>query len=685
MKPATGAALALLLTAVAHGQSPAPVAVTAPNATEESGVVLRFDVDLVQMDAVVTDKNGRHVPTLKPEDFVVTQDDVTREIRHFSYVSSGSGGAAHTLAALAPSEKLRKDQVQRTVVVLIDDEHMDAFEDFVFVQQAVVAFIERSVRPGDMVSLLRVSRGSGAMQQFSADAVFLRIAARHMVWKPPPPPNMRTPVISVLLRAIRALAALPGRKTIVWVGPGIDNGDTLLGDNPLAGWREMRTIADFANRASVTIDTIHTVPLPEGAAPASQAEPPYNVVPKRGAPPVVPPSMKADVRYFRAETQMIELADMTAGLFQPYVNDLTSQLSKAVDDSDGYYLLGWYPGADAFGATGRHAVDYHKVQIRVKSKGLKVRTRMGYYARPGTAIPRTPFESEARAEEELFSPFQSGDFDVRLTASVEPSGNGAVVKSLLHIAPGGLEFHPDATLADCAIANLQYLVSPLLLDWHNNDPPLVQWRDYAVRLCGESRVRALKEGLAATLVTPIPKPGAYQIRAAVRNLPPGWQPHPPSEDAKVLTNRIDPIHIPVGSASESLEIPDLSKADLALAGLNLRASGGPPDQPGEVLARVASAGDPAVRSFHAGDSLEYQFLLVQRGVDAQTRIEVQHDGKTVYTSDPLGAKAGEVFSGVYRIDASFTPGQYLLGVVARRPGAKDNRAVAKWIDFEVVK
>jgi hypothetical protein len=123
---------------------------------------------------------------------------------------------------------------------------------------------------------------------------------------------------------------------------------------------------------------------------------------------------------------------------------------------------------------------------------------------------------------------------------------------------------------------------------------------------------------------------------------------------------------------------------LAVAGLTLRGAAASPNQAGEVLVGVARAGDPAVRRFHAGDSLHYEFRLIQRGAESETRVEVLHEGKTIYTSDPVAAKPDAPFSGVYRLDELVAPGQYLLGVVARSPGAKDSQVVAQWADFEVV-
>src|SRR5581483_1458568 len=47
---------------------------------------LHFDVDLVQVDAIVTDSHGNRVPDLKADDFEVYQDKKRQRITHFVYV-----------------------------------------------------------------------------------------------------------------------------------------------------------------------------------------------------------------------------------------------------------------------------------------------------------------------------------------------------------------------------------------------------------------------------------------------------------------------------------------------------------------------------------------------------------------------------------------------------------------------
>jgi hypothetical protein len=49
--------------------------------------VWHFDVNLVQVDAVVTDSRGNPIPGLKADDFEVQQDGMSQKLTHFSYIA----------------------------------------------------------------------------------------------------------------------------------------------------------------------------------------------------------------------------------------------------------------------------------------------------------------------------------------------------------------------------------------------------------------------------------------------------------------------------------------------------------------------------------------------------------------------------------------------------------------------
>src|SRR5689334_8131120 len=117
-------ALAFGLLAPTFAQQPAP----RPQADDEEEVV-RITTNLVQVDAVVTDRDGRHVTDLRPEDFEISEDGKAREISNFAYVNleprtpAGEADAPREKAAVAPapSARARAGQTRRTVALIVDD------------------------------------------------------------------------------------------------------------------------------------------------------------------------------------------------------------------------------------------------------------------------------------------------------------------------------------------------------------------------------------------------------------------------------------------------------------------------------------------------------------------------------------------------------------------------------------
>src|SRR5438105_10025767 len=94
----------------AAGQQPVPSARAAtptPTPHEESDEdVVRITTNLVQFDAVVTDKQGHPVTDLRPEDFEVYANGRKQEVTNFSYISTEAG--ANAAAAAPPAAPARR-------------------------------------------------------------------------------------------------------------------------------------------------------------------------------------------------------------------------------------------------------------------------------------------------------------------------------------------------------------------------------------------------------------------------------------------------------------------------------------------------------------------------------------------------------------------------------------------------
>src|SRR4051794_34773736 len=67
--------------------------------------VVRVSTSLVQVDAVVVDKDGRVVTDLRPEDFRLVEDGKPRRITEFSFVSTADAVAVSSATDSAPTAR----------------------------------------------------------------------------------------------------------------------------------------------------------------------------------------------------------------------------------------------------------------------------------------------------------------------------------------------------------------------------------------------------------------------------------------------------------------------------------------------------------------------------------------------------------------------------------------------------
>src|SRR5205807_1699613 len=117
-------ALCLALT-TALAQDAAPHS----NQTQKTPPVntIRVSVNLVQVDAVVTDSKGKQVTDLKAEDFEILQDGRPQSITGLSYITTSPEGVPSGPRPLAtqgkavplpPPSKLRLTDVRRTIALV---------------------------------------------------------------------------------------------------------------------------------------------------------------------------------------------------------------------------------------------------------------------------------------------------------------------------------------------------------------------------------------------------------------------------------------------------------------------------------------------------------------------------------------------------------------------------------------
>jgi hypothetical protein len=488
---------------------------------------------------------------------------------------------------------------------------------------------------------------------------------------------------------VRGLREMPGRKAVILFSDGLllrdSKGDT---KNYLSRFERL---IDLANRASVvfyTIDARGLQPLGPTAADdtaGSPRGPGADSSPLSGVAGI--PTHQIGQRLlsarsghlFEGQSGLNLLARETGGTSLINQNDLNKGIRRALDDMSGFYLIGYRPDDTAFDpATGR--VRFNRVAVRVKNRpDLRVRTRSGYVGVAEEAVQPKPRTRAEQLMGALVSPFGAAGLNLRLTSLfIDAPGGGSVLRSMLMIDPRTLTFkqQPDG----------QYqTVMDIIAVTFGEDGRVVDQlnRIETIRVRPEAFQRFLNEGMVYDLNVPVKRPGAYQLRIAVRD---------------AATER-------VGSASQYVEVPDLNRKRLTLSGLVIASPSAQPSA--SVQGTVAGAegagderqADPATRRFRRGTLLDYGFVIYNARLDrtaARTHLTIQtrlfREGREVYAGqaqpfDPNQQTRPERVeaAGRLQLGADLPPGEYVLQIIVTDSLADErHRTATQWIDFELV-
>ena len=680
------------------------------------GDVVRVTTNLVQVDAVITDKNGKVITDLKPEELQLFEDNRSRKITHFSYIDSTASSSPKPAAADnrtlgVPPDRLRPEDVKRTIALVVDDLGL-SFQSTNYVRRALKQFVDQQMQPGDLVAIVRTSGGSGALQQFTADRRQLYAAIDHIKWyaagrtevgafEPPTPgrfgaevddkrkelDEFRDDVFSVgtlgaISYVVKGLSDLPGRKSILLISDGF----RIMAREPLGGtsrndrtWQRLQRLIDQTSRASVVIHTINASGLqgfnlraedsmasgnsPTGARTADQTTDALND--RRNA-------------LLDLQSGLDFLADETGGIAIHNSNDLAGGIKKIIDEK-GYYLIGYRPDQMTFDPrTGRQT--FHHLTLKVLRPGkFNVRMRNGFYG--AVSENRSKSTSEGAREQilhALTSPFGAAGVPIRLTSLFANDAKvGSFMRSLLHVDGSALTFtdEPDDW------HQAQFDVVAVTIGEDGNVVDEVSRVD-RLGVHGEAYQRVLKIGFVYVLTVPIKKPGAYQLRVALRDQP--------SER--------------VGSSSQFVDVPDMKKRRLEISGILLSATQSPTTQSpiASDQAQPNNDVDPtniaAVRQFRRGQTMKYSFAIYNSHLDPtgqpklQTQLKIFRDGQPVFTgrlqpftlNNPPDITRLSATSAI-QLGGDMSPGDYLLQVIVTDLLAGDKYATtSRWMDFRIV-
>lgn len=698
----------------------------APTAVEPEQPLLRMNVNLVQVDATVTDSKGNRVTNLKATDFEILQDGKPQKITHFSYVPvpprlATAPAQLANPAASGPvgSRRPMVSDVRRTIALVVDDLAL-SFANSDRVRHDVEKFVSTVVQPGDLVAVIRTSSGMSALQQFTTDKRVLLAAVKQIKFSlrnrvgidsfPAIRDQQRTPgnrastsmgkevssdaeaamereidsakrarqrfdrverdlfgagTVNTVRQALESLQGLPGRKSLVLISENL-----VLPPGSSDGsimFERLRSVVDLANRTGVIVYAVdpRSAPFLGFTAADDVVDDPRNADPYRLL------QLRDNRRnyYLDSRVGLGFLAEETGGRFLSG-GEVVERLTEAAEDQLGYYLLGYRPESGTF-AEDSLKLKYHSVKVSLKRQGLKIRSRHGFLGLSDETSAAAPANPVQRLIAALNSPLRSDDIRLRLTSMFDVSAQtGPAVLSMVHINANDLRFTDEAD--GWKVATLTLVTMAYGAEGKVNE---VQAQTFRIRAKGPQYEDIMRRGFIHTVTHPLKKAGMFQFRVAVG-------------DAQ--TDR-------VGAATEFLDVPDTTKDRLALSGILLMSREAREADVGENGMTRFTEGHAAIRRFRPGQQVRYEYKVLNASEnDAAPELDsavlLYRDGVEVFRSParPVATTgAGKtrrlLVGGELKLIPRFVPGDYELQVLVRDRRARGGKGLASSsIDFEVV-
>jgi len=162
--------LALAATAfTAFAQAPAP-------STEPPAPTIRITTHMVLVDVVVTDRQGKAVPGLRPEDFVVEENGKVQKIAD---LITPAENAPHAPAQLPPGIYSNKPQYRSTggpITVMLLDALNTPYTDQAYARGQMLRFLKEQFKPGERMAVFTLTGPLNELQDFTGDPQILYAA-----------------------------------------------------------------------------------------------------------------------------------------------------------------------------------------------------------------------------------------------------------------------------------------------------------------------------------------------------------------------------------------------------------------------------------------------------------------------------------------------------------------------------
>ena len=353
----------------------------------QATTALEVKSQLVVLDTVVTDKNGKIIKGLTKDDFSVYENGVQQKIHDFT----PSDELPPPPAAPAKDRNGHDDWGQAPLTMIVVDEMDTPFEELSYSRDCVEHYLKS--RPAQLreptILLWLNDYGLHALTSFTRD----RQALLNALAKQPPSLAGKLNRGAAAEQLASSLAALqqaalfsrgePGKKEIIWVGrsfPGVD---------PINLEDYQRTLLTKAVRSTVDLllasrVTLYVVdPTITGSAMDDDTAQEVDTLQLQTNSTVQDP--------FASSFNLNLFVNETGGKYFRGRNDIDQQIAASEDRSLSYYTLTYVPNPPITDGS------YRQVVIRLRNPDLVAQTKKGYYGDAGE--PAKPTKLEASLEE----------------------------------------------------------------------------------------------------------------------------------------------------------------------------------------------------------------------------------------------------------------------------------------------
>jgi Ca-activated chloride channel family protein len=355
MKSEISLCAAALLVVSLHAQQPQAPAPARPDG-ETQGFRFKSGVELINVTATVSDANGRFVPGLRQEDFIVYEDDQPVTVTHFN-----------------------AERVPVSLGIALDTSGSMAGNKIQAAQDALDKFLYDLLDKQDEIFLYRFSNSPVLLQGWTKDRAILSRALGRLS------PSGGTAMYDCIAEAIPlTLKGENRKKALLLISDGNDTSSATSVREVKAQIRETETLVYAIGIDGQAEPTSRQQPPPRAPVPTPN---PFPMPGGRGIRPVWPQQPPTggggngggsrrgnnDERVNVAALR--DMTDDSGGRTEIVrdARDLNPATANIADELSKQYYLG-YP------SSGKKDGRWHAIRVEVRNKSFRVRARKGYVA-----------------------------------------------------------------------------------------------------------------------------------------------------------------------------------------------------------------------------------------------------------------------------------------------------------------